>query len=72
MYSGEDGMDILKENPHLQIDVNYIMTTTSRTQEEHQSALSKVIPKKLDVHKLIPYFAYRPVDVIQKTLENTT
>ncbi len=35
------------------------------------SALAKAIPKKLDVQKIIPYLAYRPIDVVQKILENT-
>jgi hypothetical protein len=33
---------------------------------------SKALPSKLDYEKLSPYFAFRPHDVIQHTLRQTT
>ena len=32
----------------------------------------RILPSKLDPHKLRPFFAFRPVDIIKKTLANTT
>jgi hypothetical protein len=36
------------------------------------SFYSKVLPAKIDYEKLSPYFAFRPHDVIQHTLRQTT
>jgi hypothetical protein len=33
---------------------------------------SKALPAKIDYQKLFPYFAFRPRDVIQHTLRQTT
>jgi hypothetical protein len=33
---------------------------------------SKALPRKIDFEKLSPYFAFRPHDVIQHTLQQTT
>jgi hypothetical protein len=33
---------------------------------------SKALPAKIDYEKLLPYFAFRPYDVIQHTLRQTT
>ena len=60
------------ECPSLSIDTHYVMNTTHRTVDQHQQALTKALPKKLDCNKLLPYFAFRPLDVIQRTLNNTT
>jgi hypothetical protein len=33
---------------------------------------SKALPSKIDDERLSPYFAFRPLDVIQHTLRQTT
>ena len=36
------------------------------------SKMHRTVPAKVDYDRLAPYFLYRPKQVIQKTLENTT
>ena len=36
------------------------------------SKFSRALPKNIDYSKLVPYFAYQPIEIIQRTLENTT
>jgi hypothetical protein len=41
-------------------------------QLNNDSFYSKALPAKIDFEKLSPYFAFRPCDVIQHTLRQTT
>ena len=36
------------------------------------SKMHRAVPARIDYNRLSPYFLYRPKQVIQKTLENTT
>ena len=59
---------MLKGNPayvHQDIVSNVMPITT----DPH---LSKALPGKIDYERLSPYFAFRPHDVIQHTLRQTT
>jgi hypothetical protein len=47
-------------------------TSNKSNQLNKDSFCSKALPAKIDYEKLSPYFAFRPHDVIQHTLRQTT
>jgi hypothetical protein len=48
------------------------LNTNDLNQLNKDSFYSKALPAKIDYEKLSPYFAFRPHDVIQHTLRQTT
>ena len=63
----------------LHIDLVAAVNNFLKVQEEYMKKelfdkprLYKMVPASVDHEKLLPYFLYRPKNVIRKTLENTT
>jgi hypothetical protein len=53
-------------------DTILMMNANDLNQSNMGSFYSKALPAKIDYEKLSPYFAFRPHDVIQHTLRQTT
>ena len=54
------------------IDNSFSPDIVTSTPDPTITKFSRALPKKLDIEKLAPYFAYRPADVIRNTLRKTT
>jgi hypothetical protein len=54
------------------LDTVVMKNANDLNQSNKDSFYSKALPAKIDYEKLSPYFAYRPHDVIQHTLRQTT
>jgi hypothetical protein len=62
-----------KENMQIfHLDTIVMKNTNDVSQSNKDSFYSKAIPAKTDYETLSPYFAFRPHDVIQHTLRQTT
>ena len=57
-----------KHTTHLDID----LALCTAVLNDMDNKFSRTLPKNIDYSRLVPYFAYQPIDVIRKTLENTT
>jgi hypothetical protein len=55
-----------------QLDTIVMKNNNDINQLNKDSFYSKALPAKIDYEKLSPYFAFRPHDVIQHTLRQTT
>jgi hypothetical protein len=54
------------------LDTVVMKNANDLNQLNKDSFYSKALPSKIDYEKLSPYFAFRPRDVIQHTLSQTT
>ena len=54
------------------VDNSFSPDIIPSTPDPTVSKFSRAIPKKVDIEKLAPYFAFRPADVIRNTLRKTT
>jgi hypothetical protein len=54
------------------LDIIFMKYANDIDQSNKDSFCSKALPAKIDYEKLSPYFAFRPHDVIQHTLRQTT
>jgi hypothetical protein len=54
------------------LDTLVMKNSNDRNQLNKDSFYSKALPAKIDYEKSSPYFAFRPHDVIQHTLRQTT